>query len=322
LSAISFIGLFARLIYVIFFALIVWMIARARKIGAGYKKSFQLGIHLITLSTIINTLLFLFFPSMQIPLLFTAIAVVMALASMVNLARALPRTEKGAQTLATSPKFEVTLRKAYGFGSMVMGMIPFDGQSAVFAFPGATMGAMGASAMSKSRKSDEDEAAMLRDRELKASYGVDNVVGCEVAVAFLVAQIQACIDENALPSSVDASIACRMLTMGVLGVAAMRLSDRMGPPPQVDVLARDVLNSLLDAEITAALLGAADVARHILATIESTRREEQGDDRGLLDLALVRRHRGGGQEFAQEQDREPLAPLIRTCSDIYRCGTA
>ena len=35
-----------------------------------------------------------------------------------------------AQTLATSPKFEVTLRKAYGFGSMVMGMIPFDGQSA------------------------------------------------------------------------------------------------------------------------------------------------------------------------------------------------
>src|SRR5439155_19210839 len=41
-----------------------------------------------------------------------------------------------AQTQATSPKFEVTLRKAYGFGSMVMGMIPFDGQSGVFAFPG------------------------------------------------------------------------------------------------------------------------------------------------------------------------------------------
>ena len=33
------------------------------------------------------------------------------------------------------------------------------------------MGAMGASAMSRARKSDEDEAAMLRDRELKASYG-------------------------------------------------------------------------------------------------------------------------------------------------------
>ena len=54
-----------------------------------------------------------------------------------------------AQTVATVPKFEVTLRKAYGFGSMVMGMITFDGQSAVYAFPGATMGAMSASAMSR-----------------------------------------------------------------------------------------------------------------------------------------------------------------------------
>ena len=68
-----------------------------------------------------------------------------------------------AQTLATSPKFEVTLRKAYGFGSMVMGMIPFDGQSAVFAFPGVTMGAMGAAAMSRAKGSDDDEAAMLID---------------------------------------------------------------------------------------------------------------------------------------------------------------
>jgi acetyl-CoA carboxylase carboxyltransferase component len=76
-----------------------------------------------------------------------------------------------AQTFATTPKFEVTLRKAYGFGSMVMAMIPFDGQSGVFAFPGATMGAMGAAAMSRARGSDEDEAAMLRDIELKASFG-------------------------------------------------------------------------------------------------------------------------------------------------------
>jgi len=75
-----------------------------------------------------------------------------------------------AQTLATSPKFEVTLRKAYGFGSMVMGMIPFDGQSAVFAFPGATMGAMGAAAMSRATGADVDEADALRRSELEASY--------------------------------------------------------------------------------------------------------------------------------------------------------
>ena len=41
-----------------------------------------------------------------------------------------------AQTMATTPKFEVTLRKAYGFGSMVMGMIGFDGQSARVRVPG------------------------------------------------------------------------------------------------------------------------------------------------------------------------------------------
>src|SRR6185436_19364908 len=75
-----------------------------------------------------------------------------------------------AQSQVTVPKFEITVRKAYGFGSMVMGMIPFDGQSGVFSFPGTTMGAMGAAAMSKARQSDADEEAMLRDMELEASF--------------------------------------------------------------------------------------------------------------------------------------------------------
>ncbi len=75
-----------------------------------------------------------------------------------------------AQTMTTVPKIEITLRKAYGFGSMVMAMIPFDGQAATFAYPGATMGAMGASAMSRARGSDDDEAAALRRSEVEASY--------------------------------------------------------------------------------------------------------------------------------------------------------
>ncbi|HEY8524956.1 MAG TPA: carboxyl transferase domain-containing protein [Acidimicrobiales bacterium] len=82
-----------------------------------------------------------------------------------------------AQTMATTPKFEVTVRKAYGFGSMVMSMIPFDGQSGTFAFPGATMGAMGASAMSRARGSDEDEAARLRAMELEASFRSAQTLG-------------------------------------------------------------------------------------------------------------------------------------------------
>jgi acetyl-CoA carboxylase carboxyltransferase component len=82
-----------------------------------------------------------------------------------------------AQTLATTPKFEVTLRKAYGFGSMVMGMIPFDGQSGVFALPGATMGAMGASALSRATGSDEEEAARLRAAEVEASFRSARTLG-------------------------------------------------------------------------------------------------------------------------------------------------
>jgi enoyl-CoA hydratase/carnithine racemase len=50
-----------------------------------------------------------------------------------------------AQTVATVPKFEITMRKAYGFSSMVMSMIPHDGQSGVFSYPVATLGANGSS---------------------------------------------------------------------------------------------------------------------------------------------------------------------------------
>lgn len=75
-----------------------------------------------------------------------------------------------AETLATSPKIHLTLRKAYGFGSMVMSLVGFDQQAATFAYPGATMGAMGAGASSRAMHADEDVTADLRRAELEASY--------------------------------------------------------------------------------------------------------------------------------------------------------
>ena len=77
-----------------------------------------------------------------------------------------------AQTLATTPKIHLTLRKAYGFGSMVMAMASFDGQGATFAFPGATLGAMGARAHSAAIGAPDGRAAarQLREAELAASY--------------------------------------------------------------------------------------------------------------------------------------------------------
>ncbi|WP_153415870.1 acyl-CoA carboxylase subunit beta [Nocardia macrotermitis] len=88
-----------------------------------------------------------------------------------------------AQTAATTLKLHLTLRKAYGFGSMVMSLISFDNQLGTFAYPGATMGAMSAAALSNASNAEQDVAAALREMELQASYhsaqhmGFDELIG-------------------------------------------------------------------------------------------------------------------------------------------------
>lgn len=47
-----------------------------------------------------------------------------------------------AQHRITAPKVSVTIRKAFGFGSSIMAMNSFDGQTINLAFPGVTMAAM------------------------------------------------------------------------------------------------------------------------------------------------------------------------------------
>ncbi|QFS91064.1 Methylmalonyl-CoA carboxyltransferase 12S subunit [Mycobacterium sp. THAF192] len=75
-----------------------------------------------------------------------------------------------AQTAATTIKLHVTLRKAYGFGSMVMSLLGFDNQSATYAYPGATMGAMSAAALSRASHAAEDVETRLRQAEVDASF--------------------------------------------------------------------------------------------------------------------------------------------------------
>jgi len=62
---------------------------------------------------------------------------------------------------------------------------------------------------------------------------------------YLVTQLQACVDAEVFPAQVDAHVAFRLLVMGLLGAAVMRLSDRLGPGENADALARDVLNVTL-----------------------------------------------------------------------------
>jgi acetyl-CoA carboxylase carboxyltransferase component len=82
-----------------------------------------------------------------------------------------------AQTMASTVKLHLTLRKAYGFGSMVMSLLGFDEQAATFGYPGATMGAMSAAALGRASKADEDATAALRDSELQASFNSAETLG-------------------------------------------------------------------------------------------------------------------------------------------------
>ncbi|MGV9800752.1 acyl-CoA carboxylase subunit beta [Mycobacterium sp. NPDC003449] len=101
-----------------------------------------------------------------------------------------------AQTAATTLKLHVTLRKAFGFGSMVMSLLGFDDQVATFAYPGATMGAMGAAALSAATHAGEDYSEVLKRMELEASFrsaghlGFDELISPEETRNALLAALQ------------------------------------------------------------------------------------------------------------------------------------
>jgi methylmalonyl-CoA decarboxylase subunit alpha len=66
------------------------------------------------------------------------------------------------------PKLHVTLRKAFGFGSSVMAMNPFDGQTVTLALPSITLGALPA-ASAASAIDDPDERARVAAEQSEAS---------------------------------------------------------------------------------------------------------------------------------------------------------
>ena len=68
------------------------------------------------------------------------------------------------------PKISVTLRKAFGFGSSIMAMNPFDGQTLNLAFPGVSLGAMPARGGGAAAKADEEVQADLDAHESGGPY--------------------------------------------------------------------------------------------------------------------------------------------------------
>src|ERR1044071_4871789 len=94
-----------------------------------------------------------------------------------------------------------------------------------------------------SRKQPEYFELMFVDRSVpKISQAYERFAFAREMKERLVTQIQCCIDAGALPKHLDAHVVFRMLTMGLLGAAIMRLSDRLGPGENPDTLARNVLD--------------------------------------------------------------------------------
>jgi acetyl-CoA carboxylase carboxyltransferase component len=80
------------------------------------------------------------------------------------------------------PKLHVTMRKAFGFGSSIMGMNPFDGQTISLSFPAITLGALPASSGAASAKLTDEEAAAIAEEQSAAAFrsasgmGYDDVI--------------------------------------------------------------------------------------------------------------------------------------------------
>lgn len=70
-----------------------------------------------------------------------------------------------AQHRAQAPKLHVTMRKAFGFGSSMMGMNSFDEQTISLAFPGATLGGIPADVGGATAKEDESTRRALVENE-------------------------------------------------------------------------------------------------------------------------------------------------------------
>lgn len=82
-----------------------------------------------------------------------------------------------AQRRLRVPKLHVTFRKAFGFGSSVMAMNPFDRQTITLAFPGATLGAMPARGGGAAAHAEAGAQAALDAAELGGPYRVADSMG-------------------------------------------------------------------------------------------------------------------------------------------------
>lgn len=81
-----------------------------------------------------------------------------------------------AQAGLRSPKLHITLRKAFGFGSSLMAMNPFDQQTLTLALPGITLGGIPAQGGGNAANVDEKTANLLAEAEASGSWSTGDTM--------------------------------------------------------------------------------------------------------------------------------------------------
>jgi hypothetical protein len=61
----------------------------------------------------------------------------------------------------------------------------------------------------------------------------------------LLARVQRCVDEGLFPAMLHPKAALRVLWAAVIGVASLRLSDRLAPGEDADALIRDAISTTI-----------------------------------------------------------------------------
>jgi acetyl-CoA carboxylase carboxyltransferase component len=80
-----------------------------------------------------------------------------------------------AERAIRSTKVHVTLRKAFGFGSSLMGMNPFDHQTVTLAFAGISLGGLPAPGGAVAAKASDEERERMGERQTGAWSAADNL---------------------------------------------------------------------------------------------------------------------------------------------------
>jgi AcrR family transcriptional regulator len=94
-----------------------------------------------------------------------------------------------------------------------------------------------------SREQPQYFALMFVDRSVpRISREYERFAFARELKGHIAAEIQSCVDAGLLPASTNPVVAMRLLTAGLLGVAVMRLSERLAPGENADQLAADVLD--------------------------------------------------------------------------------